>query len=145
MRVMDPKALTAVAAWLLLNQIRLESQQMLQLCVQNIDGVTRRAALSKLLQLKRSNEGISTPGLTDAFTELVDVRIPDQVPVAQSFVQSLEERVLENASVVPLSSAGVKTIRDMMTIAQQQTTSKKKTMGSEKPRLLEEQQGPRAG
>ena len=136
MRVMDSKALTAVAAWLLLNQIRLESQQMLQLCIQNIDGVTRRAALSSLLQLKRSNEGISTLSLTDAFTEMVDVRIPDQVPVAQSFVQSLEERVQENTSVVPLTSAGAATIRDMMRIAQQQTTSQRKTKTKKKNRFF---------
>jgi hypothetical protein len=117
---MNDKALTAVGAWLLLNQIRLESKQMLQLCVQNIDGVTRRTALRKLLSTTKGGTE-ETLALTEAFTEEVNVRIPTEVPTAQTFVASLEERLNENERVVPSDAAGKKCIGAMLSLARDQT------------------------
>ena len=104
----------------LLNQIRLESKQMLQLCVQNIDGVTRRTALRKLLSTTKGGTE-ETLALTEAFTEEVNVRIPTEVPTAQTFVASLEERLNENERVVPSDAAGKKCIGAMLSLARDQT------------------------
>jgi hypothetical protein len=124
---MDRKALNAVTAWLILNQIRLESKQMLQLCVQNIDGVCRRTALRKLLNINKSSTGGELLGLTEAFTEDVNVRIPTEVPVAKSFVATLEERIEENALVVKVDNRGVQCIESMINLAKDQTERKKLT------------------
>jgi hypothetical protein len=49
MALLGNDTVRAVFAWLLLNQIRLESKQTMQLLVQNVDAVTRRKALAGLL------------------------------------------------------------------------------------------------
>jgi hypothetical protein len=121
---LNQMALDAVAAWLLLNQIRLESKQMLQLCVQNIDGVTRRTALARLLALKKSSEGRAALALTEAFTEDVNVCIPTTVPIAKTFVATLQDRVQENATVVSVDDAGSACIKVMLQLAKDQTERK---------------------
>ncbi len=117
------ESVRAVAAWLLLNQIRLESKQMLQLCVQNVDSVTRRRALKRLLAQPRmgSVQAAALLPLTAAFTEPVDVNLATEVPVPKTFTETLKERVATNALVCQPDAAGQSSIDEMLVLAAQAT------------------------
>ena len=123
MAVLPAAAVGAVAAWLLINQARLESQQMLQLCVQNVDSVTQRRALAALLAEPRAGAGRAGGllPLTEAFTEPVAAGLPAAVPVPKSFLDSLRERAARNAAVCAPDAAGAAAIDAVLGLAADQT------------------------
>ena len=120
--MLSPEA-AAVAAWLLLNQIRLESKQMLQLCVQNVDSVTRRRALKTLLAQPQmgSAQAAGLLPMTAAFMEPVDVNLATEVPVPKTFTETLKARVATNALVCAPDAAGQASIDEMIVLAAQAT------------------------
>lgn len=121
--LMPSEVVRATLAWLLLNQIRLESKQMLQLAVQNVDSVTRRAALDCLLSHPAISAGVADKDLylTTAFTEPVNISIPTEVPVPETFVETLTRRANENAQIIEPSAAGLKCITSMIDLAKETT------------------------
>ena len=111
-----------MCAWLLLNQIKLESKQMMQLYVQNVDGVTRRGVLSQMLaddsierarpeDAERIQEVLK---LSEAFLEHVDVALPTVVPEPQSFTEKLEELVATGATYYTPDQAGEACLKTMV-------------------------------
>ena len=119
----------AIIAWLLLNSIRLESKQMMQLAVQNCDGVSRRLALAKMLSSATVDTGEpkedATLALTEAFVEPVDVALPTTCPVSQSFVEKLSEKVAVNEAVIASDAVGRRCIDEMIALVDEITSAAK--------------------
>ena len=119
----------AIVAWLLLNSIRLESKQMMQLAVQNCDGVYRRLALEKMLasptQASGAEKAEATLALTEAFIEPVDVALPTIVPVSKSFVTKMNEKCAANEAVVKSDAVGKACVQEMLDLVEEVTSSAK--------------------
>lgn len=97
---LSDKAAGAVSAWMLLNSIRLESKQMMQLCVQNVDSVYRRAALSEMLSASSSRKTAERQAFSRVFMEHIDVKVASKIPTPKSFVDELKLRSQINDIVV---------------------------------------------
>ena len=115
-RITSKKMEVVSAAWLLLNGIRAEKLQFLQLSQQNIASTWRTTALDTLVRAAEAQHALDPANLgsvlfegagaedaracLDALIETVNLDVPHAVPRAQSFTEELQAMVMEHETLV---------------------------------------------